>query len=183
MLTRRDALKFAALAAATSAPLVTITPAEAARLLDEPMGPGPAPVSRSPWDIDVYDPVRFAEVMDGVDMPEVAGHVTPAELAAYKQLRGALLRELPILDGMPANHPWHLMDEAALGMATQAWMAGVRAGAAYENLRRALVGPTRSCSACWVIGSVDPNGKRSDAGGPEPCSMCQGNGVIAASGS
>ncbi len=42
MLTRRDALKLAALAAATNAPLATITPAEAARLLDEPMGAGPA---------------------------------------------------------------------------------------------------------------------------------------------
>ncbi len=184
MLTRRDALKFAALAAATSAPLATITPAEAARLLDEPMGSGPAPSSRSLWDIDAESPVAFAEALDGIDLGEACGSIIPEDLAAYYQARAALLRDVPILADLPFDHPWHAMDTAALNMASGAWMAGVRAGAKYENLRTALVGPTRICRRCQGIGSLAAGAERNRAsdmaGGPQTCSDCGGDGTVAA---
>ncbi len=111
MLTRRDALKFAALAAANSAPLATITPAEAARLLDEPMGTGPAPRGGPVWNINPDDPVSFAEGFDGIDLPAIADHITAEELADYYHARAGVLQELPILTGVRFDHPWHKMDE------------------------------------------------------------------------
>ncbi len=184
MLTRRDALKLAALAAATSAPLATVTSAEAARLLDAPMGAGPAPTSRRLGGIDAEDPVSFAEGLDGIDLGDVCTSIIPEDLAAYYQARAALLRELPILANLPFDHPWYAMDMAALDMASGAWMAGVRAGAQYEHLRMALVGPTRVCRRCQGIGSLAIGAERNHAadmaGGPQTCPDCGGGGTVAA---
>ncbi len=184
MLTRRDALKFAALAAATSAPIATLTPAEATRLLDEPMGSGPAPVSRRLWDIDPEDPVSFAEGLDGIDLGDICTSMIPEDLAAYYQARAGVLQELPVLAGVGFDHPWCEMDAAAIGMACRAWMAGVRAGACYEQLRQALVGPRRVCRRCQGIGSLamgaDRNHATDMAGGPQTCPDCGGAGTVTA---
>ncbi len=184
MLTRRTVLQLAAGAAAARAPIATITPAEAARLLDEPMGTGPAPVSRSLWNIDPDDPVSFAEGLDGIDLGDICTSIIPEDLATYYQARAALLRELPVLANLPFDHPWFALDTAALDMASGAWMAGVRAGAQYEHLRMALVGPTRVCRRCQGIGSLAAGAERNHAtdmaGGLQTCPDCAGAGTVAA---
>ena len=105
----------------------------------------------------------------------------PEEMALYKQIRSAVLRELPILNRVPADHPWVKLDEAALALWCASWMAGVAAGAAYENLRRTLVGPRRVCPQCWGVGTAGPrrSDRDPDAGGTEVCPTCAGNGTVA----
>ncbi len=55
MLTRRDALKLAAGLAAAAAVPSTLTPAQAAALLDAPLDPGQSPPRRGVYGTDVYD--------------------------------------------------------------------------------------------------------------------------------
>ena len=58
-------------------------------------------------------------------------------------------------------------------------MAGVRAGASYEHLRLALVGPTRTCRRCDGIGSLGENGDYHPHGGPRTaCPDCGGRGTV-----
>ena len=177
-MSRRDALKFAAALTAGGAAPLAVTPARAAALLDAPLDPGPFPPRSGPWGADAYDPVGFAEALDSLDIPELIDHIAPDDMAAYKRLRGAVLRELPILRHAPFDHPWHKLDETALGLWCAAWAAGVRAGAQYEHLRLALLGPRRVCPRCQGVGSLEgAQPAHDDAGGPEVCPDCGGTGI------
>ncbi len=183
MLTRRTVLHLAAAAAAARAPLSTITPAEAAHLLAEPATPVPKPDflgwGESP---DFADPVSFALDTERSIAEELIDLQAPEELATYVQARAAVLRDLPILAALPCDHSWHKVDEAAFAWAGAAYMKGVAAGAAYENLRRALVGPTRPCPTCFGVGRVDEDGKRAMTGGGATCAPCAGIGTVAVRG-
>ncbi len=67
MLTRRDALKLAAGLAAAAAVPSTLTPAQAAALLDAPLDPPLPAVGRAFSglnDTEMYDAIAFAEVLD-----------------------------------------------------------------------------------------------------------------------
>ncbi len=182
MLTRRTVLQLAAGAAAARAPLSTITPAEAAHLLNEPATLVPEPrflgVGESP---DFTDPVSFAIETERSITEELIDLQAPEELARYVQARAAVLGELPILAALPYDHPWHKLDEAAFAWAGAAYMKGVAVGSAYEHLRRALVGPTRSCPSCFGVGRLDEDGKRATKGGGEACGTCSGVGTVAVS--
>jgi len=181
MLTRRDALKLGAGLAAAAAVPSTLTPAQAAALLDAPLDPGQSPPRRGMDTTDVYDPISFAEGIDGLDMEALTEHQAPEDMALYKQMRAKMLREFPELLHVPADHPWVTLDETALALWCASWMAGVRAGAAYENLRQALVGPRHVCRGCWGVGSIGPREPNHDPdlGGPEVCPDCAGNGTVA----
>ena len=65
-------------------------------------------------------------------------------------------------------------------MAVVAWMAGVRAGAAYEHLRLALTPPTQTCPRCHGHGALRGGRPPSDrAHGPEErCPDCGGAGTV-----
>ena len=101
-------------------------------------------------------------------------------MAGYKQAREAMVDAMPLLDDLPADHPWVEMDEAALGLASHAWMAGVRAGAAYEHLRLALLSPTRVCRRCEGAGPLRlDRGDHYPHGGPRrACPDCGGRGTV-----
>jgi len=117
MLTRRHVLQLAAALTAAKAVPTALSPAQAAAALDVSIDAGLADVPRPHvWDADVYDPVHFANALDGLDIEELTDLNAPQDMAAYKQARSALLRELPILNGVRANHPWVKLDEAALSL-------------------------------------------------------------------
>ncbi len=185
MLTRRTVLQLAATAAAARSLAPNVTAAEAARLLAEPATPVPGAVIPGPWDpVNVADPVAFAMGVEGDIAEDLINFQAPEEMAAYVQAHAGVLADLPILASVGLDHPWTKMDEAAYSWAGAAYLQGVAAGAQYEHLRMALVGPTRVCRRCQGIGSLaasaDRNHATDMAGGPQTCPDCGGGGTVAA---
>src|SRR4051812_35941429 len=141
MIARRDLLKVAAAVGASRALVPDVSRADAARLLAEP-----AATVRSQWRDaeDLFDPVNFAENAQGSlgnDFDQLLAASAPEQWARYHRARHAMAREVPALHEARNGHPWHETDEAALALWHEAFAAGLRAGAAYENLRLALIGP------------------------------------------
>jgi hypothetical protein len=175
--TRRDAIKMAtALEPEPDLPTnPPITRADAARLLaglipdDLPETPG----TTRPFD----DPGRFAVDAEGMlkqHWDELFSYVAPAERAAYQRHRAAVVRWLPILGDITGISPFSEMDEAVYDWAEEAYLRGLRDGAAFEHLRRALVGPMRTCPRCSGVGSLEVKGDS------RVCPDCAGNGTMAA---
>jgi RecJ-like exonuclease len=50
------------------------------------------------------------------------------------------------------------------------YTAGIRHGAAYENLRRSVVGELIQCDACWGVGATEDR---------DVCAACGGTGTVA----
>ena len=176
--TRRDAIK---MAADDNVNTPTITRADAARLL---AGPAADDLPETPTDHRPFDdPARFAQDADGMlkeHWDELFSYVAPAERAAYQRHRAAMVRWLPILGDIPGITPFSEMDEAVYDWADESYLCGLRNGAAFEQLRRALVGPMRMCPRCSGVGGLDANGDRVSDNGPQVCPDCQGNGTVAA---
>jgi len=103
-------------------------------------------------------------------------------MAEYKQLHNRALDAFGVLNrDLPFDHPLVALDEAALGMWCVAWMAGVRAGAAYEHLRLAMVMPTQTCRRCHGQGRTwggSPYRLNDDGTNGAPCATCGGGGTV-----
>jgi len=56
--------------------------------------------------------------------------------------------------------------------------AGIRHGAAYENLRRSVIGDLVQCRDCWGTGTVTW-GMDIPADEHEVCASCGGSGTVA----
>lgn len=186
MITRRDALRLAAAAAGTAAAPFAVSPAVAAALLDGPMPFDPDARRLDPAlpaGDPTLDPGAFAAKIDGLDWQDWFEHGSPEEMAAYKQTYNAALDALGVrVAGLPFDHPIVKLDEAALGLWCAAWMAGVRAGAASEHLRLALVTPRRTCRRCHGNGRLwggTPWRHHDDGTNAETCSDCGGAGTVA----
>lgn len=181
MITRRDALRLAGAATGPGAAPFAVSPAEAAALLDKPASVDPGGLRPSAWAADFLDPVGFAEALDGVDFRDLFENGAAAEMADYKQAFDALFDAEPALRDVPLDHPVHRLDEAGLAMWVTAWMAGVRAGAAYEHLRQAMVTPRHICERChghgrlWEGGPYR-NGRAWEAA--EACPACDRAGTV-----
>jgi hypothetical protein len=199
MITRRDALKLAA-ASAAAAPFAA-PPARAAALLGAPaadppavVGPDVPPGSTYIADTPIYDPAAFAGDVIAMDRyDDLWDHVAPAAAAEYKQQRqrlAALVPSVPLLGDL--DNPWWKVDEAVTALTMESFEAGIRAGAAAEHLRLALVGPARDCRACEGRGFTLEAGMRTAVGDgevepPAPaellaasnrCPDCGGRGVV-----
>ena len=180
MLTRRDALRLAALAAAGTAAPFAVTPEEAAALLDGPAAFDPGAGRPTIHTGDPLSPTSFADAVDGADLGglyEWFGHNAAEEVTAYKQALDRLLDLHPALrDERGFGCPVSRLDEAAMGMWVMSWMAGVRAGAAYEHLRLALMEPL---SVCRCNGHGHLRGAGAGGWGTgELCPDCQGKGTV-----
>ena len=125
------------------------------------------------------NPVAFAEGLGLLDLDDVLRHLAADEVAAYERAEAALLTAEPALRFAPHAHPWHGLHDAAWGLAWALWAAGLRAGAASEHLRSALVGPRRLCARCHgggVLWGGQPYATA--AGDPAPCPGCGGSGAV-----
>ena len=182
MITRRDALKLAAAYSAARTAPFAVSPAEAAALLDQPATCDPGDGRPSVWDADFLDPVHFAEAIDGVDFTDLFESGAAVEMAAYKQALNALIDQYPEMVDPPGyDHPITRLDETALNMWCAAWMGGVRAGAAYEHLRLAMVTPRQVCTRCHAQGRLwggRPDRHYDNGSNGTTCPDCGGRGTV-----
>jgi hypothetical protein len=170
VLTRRQAMQFAA---AIAAGTVTL-----------PKSTGASPL---------LQPLQFAEDLSGYLTYEMArmSEVGALEFQAapmraeFNQAEMALKDAMPELCTLPYDHPYVKMQEAVIAWVNEAYATGARHGAAIEQLRQELVGPVAECPMCWGWGAVedDPQGR---AGWPingKPrhiCETCRGAGTVPA---
>ena len=166
MFTRRDASK---LLAAVGLAGATAEERHARAAVRWP-APAPAPAGTPRAD----DPAAFAGTMDAMlnwatgddGLPSVA----PDAEAAFLALRAEVERLAPFLADLHGRHPWGLLGDAAYDWATEAYVVGVRAGAAWEQLRRTALGPVRACPRC-------------DGAPAGYCEACGGKGTVRDHGS
>ncbi len=127
------------------------------------------PVSTNP----LFDPGTFAADA----LTQLSGRnewwatMSPEQHAAYQQARHAFERLVPWLPD--AQHIWHAYNAFISEMfdfVMVSYETGVRHGAAFEHLRRSVVGELRQCSTCRGVG-VNPDEDR--------CPDCKGTGVMA----
>lgn len=134
----------------------------------------------------LFHPEAFAAHADSGTIGNIVGdawhHVASEMMSEYKKARLELLRLYPALSNAGCNHPFILMDEATYGVLSVAYMEAVRAGAAYEGLRRALIEPTTGCVACDGLSVADAQGAKIFAyDAPEVtkiCPDCKGTGIV-----
>jgi hypothetical protein len=91
-----------------------------------------------------FSPTAFAAkaatgTIENTMMDANLNHAADA-LNAYKRARLTLIQAVPELKDAPFGHPFVAMDEAVYDIWSTAWLEGVRAGAAFEHLRRELLG-------------------------------------------
>jgi len=183
---RRDVLR---LAAGLPALAATMTRVDAFEALAESDGMQPV---AGDWREEMDDkfaphsPTAFAMATMGGEVTEQLCcaniHQAAKTMHEYKRLRLALVQALPELEHVAADHPFVLMDEAIYGIVDEAWFEGIWAGAAFEHLRRELIGAQQSCLTCGGLGVVDSRGKRiGDYSAPprtKRCPECDGIGLV-----
>jgi len=179
--TRRDVLKLAAALPAIGA---TMTRADAL-VGNEPVLPDKHPDA-------VFDPSSFAYQVEMGTIYDLTGahgiETAAAERAEYTRARFDLIQLMPELEHqkIPCDHPFIKMDEMMWAICHAAYWEGIRAGAAYEHLRQAIVAPTHVCPRCDGLGLLDRKGEKIwDYDRPNPndtrtCKDCNGAGVVAA---
>lgn len=175
-LTRRSVL--ALTLAGTAAAPPALSAAAAGTLLD---APNDAPLPDLGPTLST-DPAAFAEAVNGdmsgaFDWGESFGAIAPEDEAAYVQARAALVRAYPAFATAGVGHPFTRLDEAAFSWRVGAYLDGLRAGAAYEHFRLALVGTQQVCLTCHGLGTIVPGAPYRMVGGPTTCPTCGGHGV------
>ena len=184
--TRRDVLKMAAGIPVAAA---TMTRVDAFEAFAQPDGLAPVPGDFHEEMDDTFaphSPTAFAMATMGGEVTEQLCraniHQAAKTMNEYKRFRLALVQAMPELEHAAADHPFVLMDEAVFGIVDEAWFEGIRAGAAFEHLRRELIGAHQSCLTCGGLGVVDGNGKRiGDYAAPprtKRCPECDGAGTV-----
>ncbi len=129
------------------------------------------------------DPASFAdEAQQMIGMHdeftnEWLGSINPQANTGYQQAREAFIAFTPELQDHPVNFDdprtaafWR-MEEAMFSFALSSYDVGVRHGAAYEHLRRTVVGELQTCLPCQATGLAR------DGGGA--CRHCGGTGTVA----
>lgn len=97
--------------------------------------------------------------------------ISPETWAAYQQAERAFEAMLPWMrDNEPVYRAYNELSAATLSFALESHRSGIRQGAAFENLRRLVVGETTGCRTCWSVGLTKTG---------ETCSTCGGTGTVA----
>lgn len=163
MTNRRDLLKIAAGLGLTGTIPTIADRVAAMKLLDQPVSPHP-----------VLDPATFAWETDGAGSEHLGndwGCAINAEIyAEWIQNRAAFIAAVPALASRPFNHPFTKYEETTFDLSVRAYTVGIRHGAAYENLRRTVIGDLSQCRTCWGVGITEIS---------QPCRSCGGTGVVA----
>jgi hypothetical protein len=124
------------------------------------------------------DPARFAGHMDGVMAcvgdgigDEWLRAMGPEEYAALRHAQEDVVRAYPQFasDGRD-NMLFGTVSDEAMNFAMMMYNAGLRHGAAYEHLRRSVIGEVTQCRSCWGVGATE----REDV-----CHACGGTGTVA----
>lgn len=122
----------------------------------------------------ILDPVAFAREADGTLAGALDDEwllaINPAEHAAYAQAREALYHEMGTLGTQTAFRTYGDFEAAIFNFIMGAYSAGLRHGAAYENMRRSVVGELAQCRDCWGVGATTHR---------DVCASCGGTGTVA----
>jgi hypothetical protein len=124
----------------------------------------------------MLDPGKFAREINlemgnaqEAIMNDWMGVICPEEQAEYSQAHRQLER-VASAAGIDLYRTIGDYDAAAVSLYLAMYDAGLRHGAAYENLRRSMVGELVACTACWSTGVT-----RDDT----TCKTCGGTGTVA----
>ncbi len=160
--TRRDVLKIASALGLAGALPSTAERVAAVQLLDQEVSPK-----------QVLDPATFASDVDGLLGGRLdadwLGAISPTEHAIYAQAREALAAMVTKHNDAGELRAFWQYEESFFNLAMEGYYAGLRHGAAYENLRRAVVGEVVHCRDCWGVGAT----KHRDV-----CAACGGSGTV-----
>jgi hypothetical protein len=171
MTTRRDLVKIAAALGFAGTVPTTAERIAAAQVLDQDVS------SRV-----MLDPGKFArEIHLSTGNGEIGndwyGVLCPEESADYSQARTKLER-VAESTGVNLYRTVDDYDAAATSLYLAMYDAGLRHGAAYEHLRRSLVGETVTCTACWSTGMTYDEGTGKTHRNTI-CKTCGGTGTVA----
>jgi hypothetical protein len=170
MTTRRELLKIAsALGLAGAAPTVAERIA-AAQILEQP-GPSRMILNPSSFSSHIADSIEngLEHVHDDLEfLNDWYQVVCPTEGVAYKQAHKRLEAFIRGRGHNCVREGWDY-DEATFNLILAMYNAGIRHGAAYENLRRSVVGELVMCRACWGQGITKDE---------SVCQACAGNGTV-----
>jgi hypothetical protein len=154
---------------------------EAARLLaDSPTIPPPSPDHRG-FRPSISSPVDFATFGEsGLSnwFDSIMNSACAEEFAAYKLARSKMLSWLPLLGETDTDSPWWKLDEAVMTLMCRAFLAGIRGGASFENLRLALLGSKDVCRGCNGHGRLPAKSAVEPTMNDSFCGMCGGTGLV-----
>ncbi len=162
--TRRDILKLAAGLGLTAAVPTSAERVAAMKALNVPAS-----------DVALLDPGSFAQELDATLSNEHDWFegLDPTQHAKYVQAEHAFISAIPWLkDHRPTKLLYNEYSNETFNFIMSAYSSGLRHGAAFENLRRSVVGETAQCHVCWGLG-INLAG--------ETCS-CGGTGIVALGG-
>lgn len=123
----------------------------------------------------IADPAMFAKEVHytPTNDDEVNGWawaVAAREHGEFAQAREALYAAEPQLRTVPFAHPINRFDNALHGLFYAVYEAGLRHGAAFEHLRRAVIGDIVQCRECVGLGASSTG---------DVCRHCGGTGTVA----
>lgn len=135
----------------------------------------------------MLDPGKFAQKIAysvGNELGEFShdwyGVVAPVEHAEYDQARERLGHMLSA-HGIGGYRECGDYDAATLSLIMAMYDAGLRHGAAFENLRRSMVGEVVTCRACLGTGATyEP--ETGKVNHHSTCTTCGGTGTVAMQG-
>ncbi len=161
--TRREVLKLAsALGLAGTAPSSAERVA-AVQLLDRDVSP-----------TTVLDSARFADKVDGIlgmHLDDARLEVIiPEEHAAFVRARDRLQEAVTVTNTEERRRYYGDYEAAFFNFVMGAYNAGIRHGAAYENLRQSVIGELAQCPDCWGVGATRQR---------DVCASCGGTGTVA----
>lgn len=160
---RRDIIKLAAGLGLTAAIPTSAERIAAAEVLNQRISDNP-----------VLDPGTFA-----VDANSTASNsfgndwfcaVNAEADADWRHKREVLFEAMPELRNVRPGHPYIAFEESLFNFVQQAYSEGLRHGAAFENLRREVIGDLSQCRTCWGIGLTEQG---------YTCTSCGGTGIVA----
>ncbi len=161
--TRRDVIKLASALGLAGALPPTAERVAAIQLLEQEVSP-----------TTVLDPAAFAAEADGILGGRLEGDwlgaINPTQHAAYARAIRDVRHEVAVLDTREGYRAYGDWEAAVFNYIMGAYSAGIRHGAAYENLRRSVVGEVTACRICWSVGITE---------GGDVCATCGGTGTVA----
>ena len=163
MTSRRDVLRLASALGLAGALPPTADRVAAVQLLDQEVSPNV-----------VLDPAGFADRVDGILAGQLEDAwlcaVNPEQHAAYRRALASLQRAVTVTNTPEGFRAYGDYEGEIFNYIMASYDAGLRHGAAYENLRRSVVGEVTACRACWSVG-ITKDGST--------CSTCGGTGTVA----
>lgn len=175
MTTRRELLKLAS-ALGMAGTIPTLEDRSSAALALETGKDGPRMTHPATFAYDTFLDLSSSGDQFSTDL---WGVICPEENAEYSMAREKLEASLQKA-GIDSLRDVGDYDGAATSLFIAMYDAGLRHGAAYENLRRSIVGELITCEACWGTGMAKGEDYRRVPG--TTCAVCGGAGTVAMKG-